>query len=58
VKFESSRDFVAALDAAAAKWAAVAKEGDARQTLEKSGRWELVGSIYPDGDVVFRRRGR
>jgi hypothetical protein len=58
VKYESSREFLSALDGVAARWSAVAKEGGARQALEQSGRWELVGSITPDGDVVFRRRGR
>ena len=56
VKYEESRQFVETLDETGAKWAAVGKDGDARKTLERTGRWELVGPINPDGEVVFRRK--
>jgi hypothetical protein len=56
VKYEASRQFVETLDETGAKWAAVGKDGDARKTLERTGRWELVGPINPDGEVVFRRK--
>jgi hypothetical protein len=56
VKYDSSAQFVTEAEACSPKWIAVGKDSDARKTLEQTRRWELVGEIHHDGDVVFRRR--
>ena len=57
VKYESSKQFLLALDEVAPKWVAVGKGDDARKALESTNRWELVGEILRDSEVVFRRKG-
>ncbi|HEX3344622.1 MAG TPA: hypothetical protein VHS09_08610, partial [Polyangiaceae bacterium] len=57
VKYDSSAQFVADAEAVSPKWIAVGKDSDARKAVEKTRRWELVGEIYHDGDVVYRRKG-
>jgi hypothetical protein len=57
VKYESSQQFLLAVEEAAPKWVAVGKGGDSRKVLERTNRWELVGEIFREGDVVFRRKG-
>jgi len=56
VEYQGAGQFLHALESAAPKWVAVGRDSDARKTIERTGRWELVGSINPDGDVVFRSR--
>lgn len=56
VKYESGPQFLAAMSQLSPTWIAVGRSGDARKALEKSPRWEYVGEINHDGDVVFRRK--
>ncbi len=56
LKYDSSGQFIAEAESRSPTWIAVGKEGDARKAVERTGRWELVGSIHPGGDVVFRRK--
>jgi hypothetical protein len=58
LKYQSSSQFLADVTAASPTWVAVGRNADSRKTLEKASGWELVGEIHPDGDVVFRRKGR
>jgi hypothetical protein len=58
LKYESSAQFLAAVEAASPTWVAVGRGGDSRKALERTRGWELVGEIHPDGDVVFRRKAR
>ncbi len=58
VKYDSGSQFVADTERCSPKWIAVGKESDARKAVERTGRWELVGEIIHDGDVVFRRRAK
>lgn len=58
VKFDSGSQFVVDTERYSPKWIAVGKESDARKAVERTGRWELVGEIIHDGDVVFRRRAK
>jgi hypothetical protein len=57
VKYEGSQQWLLAVEEVAPKWVAVGKGGDSRKALERSSRWELVGEIFREGDVVFRRKG-
>jgi hypothetical protein len=57
VKYESSQQFVVAVEEMAPKWVAVGKDGDPRSALERTNRWELVGEIGGGSEVVFRRKG-
>jgi hypothetical protein len=56
VKYDSSAQFVTEAEACSPKWIAVGKDSDARKAIERTRRWELVGEIHHDGDVVYRRR--
>jgi hypothetical protein len=56
VKFDTAPQFLHDVEACSAKWIAVGKDSDARKVVEATRRWELVGEIHHDGDVVFRRR--
>jgi hypothetical protein len=58
VKYDSSAQFVADAEAMSPRWIAVGKDGDARKALEQTHRWERVGEIISDGEVVYRRRAR
>jgi hypothetical protein len=55
VEYQGPGPFLAALGSMSPKWVAVGRDSDARKTIERTGRWELVGDINPGGDVVFRR---
>jgi hypothetical protein len=56
VKYDSSAQFVTEAEACSPKWIAVGKDSDARKAIERTRRWELVGEIHHDGDVVYRRK--
>jgi hypothetical protein len=56
VPYHASGDFLDAIDKCAATWVAVGKAGDARAALQSTNRWELVGEMTEDGEVVFRRK--
>lgn len=56
VPYHTSDDFLAAVDSCSATWVAVGKSDDARASLQRTKRWDLVGEMTPDGEVVFRRK--
>jgi hypothetical protein len=58
VKYDSSAQFVADAEAMSPRWIAVGKDGDARKAIEQTRRWERVGEIISDGEVVYRRKAR
>jgi hypothetical protein len=58
VKYDSAAQFVRDAEAVSPKWIAVGKDGDARKAIEQTHRWERVGEIISDGEVVYRRKSK